>query len=39
MQKQMSWDAHLAQRVWDVRGGREDSPFLRMLALTRASPT
>lgn len=32
------WEARLAQRVWDVRGGREDSPFLRMLALTKGIP-
>ena len=29
------WDKKLADRVWDVRGGKEDSPFLRLLALSR----
>ena len=30
-----NWDDHLASRVWDVRGSREDSPFIRLLALTK----
>jgi aminotransferase len=30
-----NWDKHLAARVWDVRGSREDSPFIRLLALTK----
>jgi len=35
MTEERSWDSRLADRVWDVRGGREDSPFLRLLRLTR----
>ena len=29
------WDSKLSKRVWDVRGGKEDSPFLRLLEMTR----
>lgn len=29
------WERKLSDRVWDVRGGKEDSPFLRLLEMTR----
>ncbi|NLE77806.1 MAG: pyridoxal phosphate-dependent aminotransferase [Chloroflexi bacterium] len=38
MSTAMSWEGRLAQRVWDVRGGKEDSPFLRLMALTKGVP-
>ena len=38
MQKPINWDNLLAQRVWDVRGGKQDSPFLRLLEISKDVP-
>ena len=38
MSSKMNWDDKLAERVWDVRGGKEDSPFLRILAMSKGIP-
>lgn len=35
MPGEMSWEGRVAERVWDVRGGKEDSPFLRLLAISK----
>jgi len=35
MTGKFSWDSKLSNRVWDVRGGKEDSPFIRLLELAR----
>jgi len=35
MTEEFSWDSKFADRVWDVRGEKGDSPFFRLLELTR----
>jgi aminotransferase len=34
----MNWETKLSQRVWDVRGGRQDSPFIRLLEISKDVP-
>ncbi len=38
MNANVEWDKYLAQQVWSVRGGKEDSPFLRMLEISKNVP-
>lgn len=38
LKAEVNRSSRLAQRVWDVRGGKEDSPYFRMLALSRGVP-
>jgi len=34
----LDWNQFLANRVWDVRGGKQDSPFLRLLEISKDCP-